>query len=128
MISKVTATVLIVEDLEKCSAFYRDRAGLEVTFSDPVSMGFRLQGQDFVLLKVSAAMDQISEEAVGSGPATVHRAFLCAEVESADAVYEALKAKGVVFIKPPQDQAWGRRTTYFADPEGNLWEIYQSLE
>ncbi|MEO8392629.1 MAG: VOC family protein [Chloroflexota bacterium] len=127
MISKVTATVLIVEDLEKCIAFYRDMVGLEVTFRDDVSMGFRLIGQDFVLLSVPAAMAQISEEAVGSGTATVHRAFLCAEAESADAVYEALTAKGVKFIKPPKDQAWGRRTAYFADPEGNLWEIYQSI-
>ena len=128
MISKVTATVLIVQDLDKCCAFYRDTVGLEVTFSDAVSMGFRLEGQDFVVLNVSAAMDQISEAAVGWGPATAHRVFLCAEVESADATYEALSAKGVPFIKPPKDQVWGRRTTYFADPEGNLWEIYQMLE
>jgi len=52
---------------------------------------------------------------------------LCAGVENVDAVHAALEAKGVAFIRPPINQPWGRRTAYFADPEGNLWEIFQNL-
>ena len=45
-----------------------------------------------------------------------------------DAAYEALVAKGVTVLRPPTNQPWGLRTAHFADPEGNLWEINQSIE
>jgi lactoylglutathione lyase len=128
MIHKINATVLLVEDLEKCTTFYRDIIGLKVTFSDDVSIGFQTKDQDFLLLKVSAAAQQISPEAVGLNQTGAHRMFLCAGVENVDADYQALMAKGVAFIKPPIDQAWGRRTAYLADPEGNLWELYHELK
>ena len=54
--------------------------------------------------------------------------LLAAGVADVDAAYEALKAKGVKFVRPPTNQRWGLRTAHFADPEGNLWEINQSIE
>jgi len=54
--------------------------------------------------------------------------LLCAGVDDVDAEYAALTAKGLKFIKPPVDQPWGRRTAYFADPEGNLWELFHMLD
>jgi uncharacterized glyoxalase superfamily protein PhnB len=60
----------------------------------------------------------------GGGP----RGLLAAVVADVDAAYEELKAKGVTFVRPPTDQSWGLRTAHFADPEGNLWEINQSIE
>ena len=54
--------------------------------------------------------------------------LLAAGVEDVDAAYETLSARGVRFLRPPIDQPWGLRTAYFADPEGNLWEINQSID
>ncbi len=54
------------------------------------------------------------------------RVLLAAGVEDVDAAYQTLSAKGVRFLRPPTDQPWGLRTAYFADPEGNLWEINHS--
>lgn len=124
MIRSIGATVLIVNDLDKSIRFYRDTLGLEVTFSDDVSYGLRLEGQDLLLLQVAAAAEMVGEAAIGQ---TTGRVLFCAEAEDVDAEYEALKAKGVRMVNPPKDQAWGRRTAYFADPEGNLWELYKEL-
>ncbi|MBZ0308214.1 MAG: VOC family protein, partial [Anaerolineae bacterium] len=44
-----------------------------------------------------------------------------------DTTYQTLTAKGITFIHAPKDQPWGIRAAYFADPEGNLWEIRQQL-
>ncbi|MBN8640152.1 MAG: VOC family protein [Anaerolineae bacterium] len=128
MFKRVNATVLFVQDLDKCLRFYRDTLGFAHTFSDDVSHAFRLDDQDFVVLTVDAAAAMITPEAVGVSATGGHRVLLCAGVDDVDAVYQALTAQGIAFIKPPQDQAWGRRTAYFADPEGNLWELYQMLE
>jgi lactoylglutathione lyase len=127
MFHKVDATVLFVRDLARCLTFYRDTLGLPMKNSDPDSVTFQMENQYFLLLEVSAAADLISSEAnalkIEGGP----RVLLAAGVEDVDAAYEALKAKGVTFLRPPTNQPWGLRTAHFADPEGNLWEINQSL-
>lgn len=124
MLRRIDATVLFVRDLDACMKFYRDVIGFEATFNDDVSFGFRTADQDIVVLKDTAAAEMVGEEAVGKATG---RVLLCAGVENVDNVYTVLTAKGVAFIKPPKDQAWGRRTAYFADPEGNLWELYHHL-
>ncbi len=125
MLPKLDAIVVFVDNLEQCTRFYRDLVGLEVTFTDDVSIGFRLGSQDFLLLKRTSAAQMITEEAVSRAG---HNVLLCAGFEDVDAAYQSLMGKGISFIKAPKDQDWGRRTAYFADPEGNLWEIWQSLE
>ncbi|MFN8375959.1 MAG: VOC family protein [Anaerolineae bacterium] len=127
MLRKVSANVLFVEDLERAMKFYRDILGLTVVFSDDVSYAFKMEGQDFALVKVSAGVEMLNETVLSQPPGAAHRVMLCADVENLDAVYNTLTAKGVEFIKPPKDQAWGWRTAYFADPEGNLWEFRQAI-
>jgi uncharacterized glyoxalase superfamily protein PhnB len=127
MIRKVNATVLFVQDLNRAMTFYRDTLGLEVVVSDDVSFAFRMEGQDFALVEVSAGVKMLNEEVLALQQGAGHRVMLCADVEDVDAAYQALTAKGVAFIKPPIDQEWGWRTAYFADPEGNIWEFRQSI-
>jgi|SRR5450759_1120486 lactoylglutathione lyase len=128
MIHRIDATVLFVRDLARCTTFYRDTLGLQVKNSDPNSVAFLMEDRYLLLLEVSAAADLISSEAnallIEGGP----RVLLAAGVEDVDAAYEALSARGVTFLRPPTDQLWGLRTAHFADPEGNLWEINQSIE
>lgn len=128
MIHRIDATVLFVGDLARCTTFYRDTLGLQVKNSDPNSVVFLLEDRYLLLLEVSAAADLISSEAnalsIEGGP----RVLLSASVEDVDAAYEALVAKGVTVLRPLTNQPWGLRTAHFADPEGNLWEINQSIE
>jgi catechol 2,3-dioxygenase-like lactoylglutathione lyase family enzyme len=127
MIQKIGATVLFVKDLEKCAAFYRDLLGFRVTFTDDVSVAYKVDGHDFVVLQVAAAVDMIGEATLTPEQVTGSRMLLCADVDSVDATYKALTDKGVSFIHAPKDQPWGIRAAYFADPEGNLWEIREQL-
>jgi lactoylglutathione lyase len=128
MIRRIDATVLFVRDLARCTTFYRDTLGLQVKNSDANSVAFLMEDRYLLLLEVSAAADLISSETnalkIEGGP----RVLLAAGVEDVDAAYEELKAKGVTFLRPPTNQPWGLRTAHFADPEGNLWEINQSIE
>ena len=127
MFRKVMAMVLFVRDLATCTAFYRDTLGLQVSDSDADSAGFSLGDQYFILLKVSAAAHMIGDESLDHTPAGGPRGLLAAGVEDVNAAYESLKARGVTMLKPPTDQPWGLRTAYFADPEGNVWEINQPV-
>ncbi|HEY5003878.1 MAG TPA: VOC family protein [Ktedonobacteraceae bacterium] len=125
MFHRIAATVLFVRDLARCLTFYRDTLGLQVTESTPERASFQMENVYFLLLEVSAAAHMISEQAntlkIEGGP----RVLLAAGVEDVDAAYEMLKARGVTLLRPPTNQPWGLRTAYFADPEGNVWEINQ---
>ncbi len=125
MINNVDAMVLFVEDKNRCATFYRDILGAKVIFSDDASYLFQFGKLDFIVLQMPSAVEMVGAEAIGQGAG--HRVLLCAGVENVDTAYQELTAKGLKFIKPPVDQAWGRRTCYFADPEGNLWELFHIL-
>ena len=128
MIHKIEAIVLFVQDLDRCTAFYRDTFKLQYRGSDAHSANFLLEdGLYLILLSPSGAADLLSmgvnELSIKGGP----RGLLAAGVADVDAAYAELKAQGVTFVRPPTDQRWGLRTAHFADPEGNLWEINQSI-
>ncbi|HEX2621978.1 MAG TPA: VOC family protein [Phototrophicaceae bacterium] len=129
LINKVNATVLFMadENLDRCMKFYRDILGVEVVFSDDSSYAFKMEGQDFALVKLSSAVEMLNKEVLAQSEHVSHRIMLCADVEDVDAAYKTLTAKGLAFIKPPIDQPWGFRTAYFADPEGNIWEFRQTI-
>jgi lactoylglutathione lyase len=129
MINGIVATVVFVRDLVRCTTFYRDTFKLQYQESDANSASFLLgDGLYLILLSPEGAASllgkQVSDLSIEGGA----RGLLAASVEDVDAAYEALKAEGVTFVRPPTDQPWGLRTAHFADPEGNLWEINQSRE
>lgn len=125
MFRKIMAIELIVRDLARCTAFYRDTLGLQVRESEstPNSISFQIENVYFFLLEASGAAKMIGVEAFELKNVGGSRVLMAAGVENVDAAYEELKAKGVTFFRPPTDQPWGLRTAYFADPEGNFWEI-----
>ncbi|SRR5258708_6707992 len=128
MIDGIIATVVFVRDLDRCTTFYRETFKLPYTGSDANSSTFLLGERYLILLSVSGAADLLgadpNEFKIDGAP----RVVLAAGVKDVDAAYEEIKAKGVTFLRPPTDQPWGLRTAHFADPEGNLWEINQSIE
>ena len=125
MFQKIMATVLFVRDLEGAKAFYRDTLGLVEQESTQNTVSFQMENVYFLLLHVSAAKRMLGDQSLQEGSA---RGLLAAGVKDVDAAYEALKAKGVRFLREPADQPWGLRTACFADPEGHLWEINHPLQ
>jgi lactoylglutathione lyase len=48
-------------------------------------------------------------------------------VEDIFATYERLRARGVMFVRPPEREHWGGWIATFADPDGNLIQLLQQL-
>lgn len=127
MINELMAMVVFVQDMDRCTTFYRDIFKLPYIGSDANSSTFRLKGQHLILLSVAGAADLLGSDPNELKLDGAPRIVLAAGVEDIDAAYSELKAKGVTFLRPPTDQPWGLRTAHFADPEGNIWEINQSI-
>jgi lactoylglutathione lyase len=129
MFHAMMAIELIVQDLARCTTFYRDTLGLQVRESESTSdsASFQMDNVYFFLLEAGGAAQMVSSEPLDLSIQGSPRVLLAAGVEDVDAAYQALIAKGVWFLRPPTDQPWGLRTAYFADPEGTLWEINQPI-
>ncbi|GAC1400740.1 MAG: VOC family protein [Chloroflexota bacterium] len=126
-VKRIDVVVLFVADLDRATAFYRDTLGLRMESQDQASAMFALETTSLLLLSITGAQDLLTSDAVAAQRPTGARCQLVAFVEDVDALYTHLVARGVTFVRPPIDRAWGLRTAHFADPEGNLWEIAQPL-
>ena len=60
------------------------------------------------------------------GSASLQLAFKVAIAE-VDQCADELLAQGVDLVSPPADQAFGHRTLFFRDPDGNLLEVYAEI-
>ena len=122
---------LLVTDFDACLAFYRDTLGLPVSIlAEHAKFAEFDTGQTALELYDRATMADIVGRADADDPTgAVDRALLTLQVESVDAKYEELSAKGVQFDVPPTDRAdWGARTAHFRDPDGNLIELFQHVQ
>jgi catechol 2,3-dioxygenase-like lactoylglutathione lyase family enzyme len=60
----------------------------------------------------------------GNPPGIDHLSFVVADV---DALYSKLRASGVAFGGPPEDQSWSARMVGLQDPDGNNLYLLQRL-
>jgi catechol 2,3-dioxygenase-like lactoylglutathione lyase family enzyme len=126
-LKRIDVAVLFVADLERSKVFYQGTLGLPLTFKDPASAFFQMEGASLLLLTISGAQDLLSAEAVATQQPPKASSQLVAFVEDVDRAYADLVAKGVEFVREPVDRAWGMRTAHFRDPDGNIWEIARQI-
>jgi lactoylglutathione lyase len=122
----VGAITLFVDDVARSKEFYARAFELPQIFEDDASVVFRFENTMVNLLRSSEAKELIApaQVAINSGS----RFQLTIWVESADAEVADLKAKGIEITNGPMDRGWGQRTACFADPDGHMWEVAQTLD
>lgn len=113
---KTANTILYCRKWEQTAAFYRDRLGLPVNFSNDWFVEFRLN---------PGARISIADETRASIKSCGGKGFtLALEVKDIDSVWADMEKSG---LEPTdiRDHAWGARVFYFYDPEGHRIEIWQ---
>lgn len=124
-ISKVTMISLGVNDLKKSTEFYR--AVLNITpntTSDAITF-FELPGTWITLYPFKQLAEDISPTvpAVRSGFSGITLAHNARSKEDVIAIMGRAKSAGAKIVKEPQATFWGGFSGYFADLDGNYWEI-----
>lgn len=123
-IRQIDYTVIFARDMPRMQAFYGDIMGFPV---------LRRLGDGWVEFSVGSNRLALTvhglifnDEPPAKGALSMQMAFRVppAEVEKCATT---LEAKGVELAAPVTDQAWGHRTIFFRDPDGNVIEIYADI-
>ena len=120
---RISLITIGVDDLAVQRAFYRKLGWEESSAGNDSVAFFKLQG---TVLGLWSRESLAKEAGVADDSGTFRGVTLAQNVESKAAVEavlaEAVRA-GATVTKPAGDVFWGGYNGYFADPEGNLWEI-----
>ena len=125
---RLTDIGLFVADLERAVGFYGETLGFELKRRDIGFAEFHTDGVGLALWEVA---DVTAALELAETPRQGLTAMVAVRVETAeavDALHDALAARGVTIVQAPTTHAWNARTTYFSDPDGNLWEIYAWID
>ena len=122
---KIGAINLVVGDLERSKAFYRDVFGLHLQHEDEDTAMFRFQDTYVFLQRGADHDDDPSGDVLTLAQKGVGQFVIF--VEDVDAVGSELDQHQVAVLSGPADRDWGMRTLTFADPGGYTWEITHEL-
>lgn len=134
MIQKLSHATIYVLDQEQALDFYTNKLGFEVRMDMTMDGGFRWltvgptsqPELELVLFAVTPA-SMFDEATAGHLRALLEQGVLGVGVFNTDdchATYTALKARGVEFVSPPQEQPYGVEAT-FKDNSGNVFSLTQ---
>ncbi|MDQ7992082.1 MAG: VOC family protein [Propionicimonas sp.] len=116
---RISAVTLGVADLDRSVAFYRG-LGLQPEQVVGTQVAF-FQFNGFVLCLYADLAADAGIPARGAGLTSL--AYNVRAPGDIDAVLAAAEAAGGSVLRPTHDTDWGGRSSYFADPDGHLWEV-----
>ena len=122
-IRQLDYVIVLCDDLPRMKAYYRELFDFRVAVETPTVLALEAGSITLCLRKRTRGYDGKS-----AGPASpgVQLAFRVPPGHVDECLLE-LQRQGVTILDPPTDQTWGHRTLYFADPEGNVLEVYEEL-
>ncbi len=113
---KLSHLFVFVSSIERSRAFYVDVLGMEVLLEEPGYV--RIGGGDGFHI----GMEEGEPAEVGSPGIEI-----VIQVDDVDRRYEEMKASGVAFDAPPEDQPWGARHAWLRDPDGYRLSIFSQI-
>ena len=122
---KVSLICLGVRDFVQTLAFYREGLGFKThnyKEGDPHVM-FVMEGSWLSLYPRALLAEDAGVNDDGRGFSGITLAHNVKSKADVDAVFAQALAAGARPVKQPQDVFWGGYSSYFADPDGYLWEV-----
>lgn len=113
-----------VKDFQQSKKFYTETLGWKPSSNSNDDITFFQAGG--VILSIYQR-EKLAEDALvspdGEGFAGFTLAYNARSESEVDEIMRDLKSKGVKILKEPQKVFWGGYSSYFADPDGNCWEV-----
>lgn len=126
MEGKIALITILTDNVPRLVAFYRDVLGFVAENPRDDYTEFRSEGVRFAVCNrmelANATHDpRFSEPARGQA---FELAFPLPTPDDVDRAYMEITGKGAIPVQPPATMPWGQRTAFFADPDGNIHELF----
>jgi len=123
-IRAIDYTVIFVRDMVAMRRFYEDILGFPLLRElSPRWTEYRVGNNTLALATPGLTA---ADSPTPNGSASLQLAFKVAAPD-VDRCAEELMRQGVDLLSPPTDQAFGHRTLFFRDPDGNLLEMFADI-
>ncbi|MBX3569223.1 MAG: VOC family protein [Rhizobiaceae bacterium] len=118
---RISIVTLAVDDLDRQAAFYEAMGLTRHRIRDGVAF-FQMGGAILGLFPRDSA-EEDSGVRFGEGVSKVYLAYNTRSDAEVNEVLALSESSGGHIVKPAGRAFWGGWYGYFADPEGNLWEV-----
>jgi lactoylglutathione lyase len=123
-IRQLDYTIIFARNLPRMRRFYEDVMRFPILHElGPSWIAYRV-GSNVLAITERGLMFDDAPTPVGA--LSVQLAFRVSPGH-VDRCAAELRQTGIDLISAPQDQAWGHRTLFFRDPDGNVLEIYADI-
>jgi catechol 2,3-dioxygenase-like lactoylglutathione lyase family enzyme len=123
-IRAIDYTVIFARDMAAMRRFYEDILGFPtIRELSPNWIEYRVGGNTLALARPRLTAADVP---TSHGSASLQLAFKVSAAE-VDQCADELVRRGVDLLSPPTDQAFGHRTLFFRDPDGNLLEMFADI-
>jgi lactoylglutathione lyase len=129
MKGKIALITILTDDVPTMVHFYQDVLGFESKQKIDQYTEFVHEGVRFAICARSV-MEGATSSSTYHEPRSGQTFELALPLDSAaelDLAYAEIIAKGATPIQPPADMPWHQRTAFFADPDGNIHELFTDL-
>jgi len=123
-IRAIDYTVIFARDMTAMRRFYEDVLGFPLLRE--LSSGWIEYRVGDNILALARPSRTATDVPVPDGTASLQLAFKVS-VPEVDRCADELVRQGVTLLSPPTDQAFGHRTVFFRDPDGNLLEVFAEI-
>ena len=124
MEQRIIFLTLGVTDLQVSANFYENILGWKRSpMSSENIVFFEMNGIFLSLYNRVALAEDANIDAFGNGFKGFTLSHNLGSEQGVDNLINELRSKGVTIVKEPQKVFWGGYSSYFADPDGNLWEV-----
>ena len=116
MIDGVVGVIIWTDRLDVMTEFYRDTLGFPVHSIRPNFVAFEWGGMRFSIgthEHVSGRTTEPERIMINLGTQDIHK------------THETLKARGVEFVRLPEQEHWGGWVATLRDPDGNTLQLLQ---
>ena len=128
MVQRLSLVAVVVEDYDAAIAFYTQKLGFDLvddTYQpeqDKRWVVVRPKGDGAAAVLLARASDADQRSLVGNQAGG--RVWLFLETDDFWSDYEAYRARGVEFVRPPLEADYGT-VAVFKDLYGNLWDLIE---
>jgi len=130
MLNRIGLVTIVTSNLDEMKAFYKEVIGFECIEELQGYVEFKNKGVRFALTTDNVMYDATLHPSYRDKKRgqRLELAFPLPDIDAVGVAYDEIIGKGATPVSPPEMMPWNRMTAFFADPDGNIHELYSLNE